>query len=125
MLTIWVLYRIVNPDLSEPKEAEYYQLRVETRLSNDTSDRDFLVQEKHAYYDAKAAGSREMIPTITFSPEEAKTSTEGVEAWLRDQARNRASDGFVHVFWLKRTQGQMYRNLSNVSPDEFHEIFGI
>jgi len=91
------LYKTNAPE--ELERAEYYQPRIEQKVL--CGKWVFFVTEKHAWYDDR--GKQVLAPGFTLDPkeEEGYPSLEAAKARYDQQVKHRASEGFVHSFYIE------------------------
>jgi hypothetical protein len=102
------LYKSDSP--REFATGEYYQVHFDPEVDPATGKELFFVREKHGYFDDKQ--KRAVHHTTTFAPDEGFTTRKDAEARYKQQLAHRASEGFVHSFWLDPFEGMRYRRLT-------------
>lgn len=97
MPVIETLYKTNVPE--QMKRAEYYQPRIESKFHHGKWF--FVVTETHAWYDDEEKEVVQRVTTLNPQADEGFATIE--EAWKRyeQQVRRRASDGFVHSFYIE------------------------
>ncbi len=112
MPVIETLYKTNAPELLE--RAEYYQPRIESKFLQGKWF--FVVAETHAWYNDQEKDVKLQVTTLNPQADEGFATIE--EDWKRydEQVRRRASDGFVHSFYIEfdsHTMGpiHLYRRL--------------
>jgi hypothetical protein len=90
------LYKTALP--IDYENGEYYQVHFDPEINPTTGKEHYFIREKHGWFDAEQKKLAHLVTTL--SPVEGyETKQEALERYDQ-QVRRRASDGFVHSFWL-------------------------
>jgi hypothetical protein len=97
MPVIETLYKTNVPE--QMKRAEYYQTHIDAKFHGGKWV--FVVTEKHGWYNDQ--GKEVIDPRTTLDPGGDEGFATIEEAWRRydQQVQRRASDGFVHSFYIE------------------------
>jgi hypothetical protein len=96
MPLIETLYKTDEPQQLE--RSEYYQPRIEQRFRDGKWS--FLVTETHAWYDDRKKEVVLRVSTLNPQADEGFATIEEASRRYDEQLRRRASDGFVHCFYV-------------------------